>query len=181
MSTSSAELSRTQLARNLVLARSALTLTQDTLATSSGVSRATIAQLESASTDCRMSTLTDISAALSISPMLLLLREPDIHACAKFLQKTSVDRILSNLPAAELKQMWTLRDSGLQRNLLRVGRFGIAAARAAGFDSSGAAIGASIGSVLLPGLGTAVGAVFGSVLGKVDGIGSATHENGSGI
>ena len=167
-------------ARNLILARSALDVTQDRLATISKVSRATIAQIESGNSDARLGTLADIAAALKISPALLLLRPAEITALFHFVRQSAVERILAKLSPQQITRMNELRQTGFQKDLFRVAHAGIAAAQTAGFKTPGAVVGAGIGSTILPGLGTAVGAVLGGALD-----GGARHqadlEEGAGI
>jgi transcriptional regulator with XRE-family HTH domain len=154
---------QTRVARNLVLARHALGVTQEMLATRSGVSRATIAQLEAGANDSRLSTLSDIATALEISPALLFLSQADLAALARVIPRGELDRVLAHLPAGEVTHMNNLLASGLRRNLLEASLSGITAAEAAGFKSAGAIVGAGIGSTLAPGLGTAIGALFGAM------------------
>jgi transcriptional regulator with XRE-family HTH domain len=172
---------RTQLAKNILLGRTAAGVTQDWLAEASGVSRATIAQLESAATDCRLTTLTDIARALGVSPILMLLQHTEISSLATWIAPTALDKLVRSLAPGELEQMNALRASGLQKSLMRVAQIAVEAVRHVGFDSRAAAIGASIGSGILPGLGTAVGTLVGVLLedhGRVDG---TTMADGMGI
>ena len=156
---------RAQIARNLILARHSLGVTQDQLADRSGISRATIAQIESGGTDCRLGTLHDIAGALSISPVLLFIRESDWSGLIQLVNRAAVDSVLAHLSDLRIAEMRQLRESGLQKHLIRLAQVGVAAAEAAGYRTPGSIVGASIGSVHHPGLGTAVGAVFGSMLG----------------
>jgi transcriptional regulator with XRE-family HTH domain len=158
---------RDQLAKNLVLARVALGVTQDALAERSGVSRAAIAQIEAGASDCRLNTLTELASAVKISPVLLLLRPVDLNAVAQYLHSAAVQQILSRLTPGDIQTMHRLRETGLQKNLNRVVHTGVAAAEAAGFLSPGATVGAAIGSVIQPGAGTAIGALYGLILGDL--------------
>jgi transcriptional regulator with XRE-family HTH domain len=157
------ELSDT-LGRNLALARFALGVTQDNLAVVSGISRATIAQIESSNTDPRLGTLADLAGALGVSPSLLLLKASDIASLLHVVRQSSVERVLAELSPERVEEMNQLRRTGFQKDLLRLARVGIDAAESAGFTTPGAAVGAGIGSAILPGLGTAVGTIFGLAL-----------------
>lgn len=155
---------RVQIARNLIVARGALGVTQDELSERSGISRATIAQIESGQADFRLSTLADLARALRVSPVLLLLGQADLESLLSFVHRPLVEPLLSRLTPTQIQQMQRLKDSGLQKNLVRAGRVGAEAAGAAGFRSVGAVVGAGIGSTLIPGLGTAVGTALGAKL-----------------
>jgi transcriptional regulator with XRE-family HTH domain len=171
----------TQIARNLVLARHALHFTQDALARSSRIARATIAQIEAGSTDFRLSTFVEISRALKISPTILFLRASDITSAPQFLRQVAVERILAQLDAQQIEHMNRWRQSGLHKDLLRTADAGIHAAAAAGFRTPCSVVGAGIGSTVLPGLGTAVGALLGAALDEGHGIKTLVIEDGAGI
>jgi transcriptional regulator with XRE-family HTH domain len=172
---------RAQVAKNLWLSRYAAGITQDALAESSGISRATIAQIESGATDCRLATLTDISHALGVSPIVMMLREQEIGCLRELISPAQVERILSRLSPDDLAMMEALRVSGLQKNITRAAQIGINAARAAGYVSRGAAVGAAIGSILSPGLGTAICGLVGTLLEFRPGESAATVADGEGI
>jgi transcriptional regulator with XRE-family HTH domain len=148
------EAAKATLAKNLSLARSANGITQMELADAASVSRATIAQLEGGEGDPRLSTIVDLATALGTSPILLLMGEDELRAIA------AVPRLATLLSDEEIDQMRRWVASGLQKQRLLAGRLGADAARAAGLS----AVGAAIGSVLIPGIGTAVGAAFGAFL-----------------
>lgn len=143
-------------AKNVALARSAASMTQAVLALAAGVSRATIAQVESGDSDPRLSTLIDIATGLGTSPVLLLLGEDELRA----LVEVTRDGARSLLSDAEVGRTRRLLSSGLRKQRLQAGDLGAAAARAAGLS----AVGAAIGTVLLPGIGTAMGAAIGTFL-----------------
>jgi len=167
-------------ARNLVLARFALDVTQDRLATASQVSRATIAQIESGNSDTRLGTLAELARALGVSPSLLLLRPADLTSLLHFVRRSAIDRVLSKLSTQQLKLMNELRQTGFQKDLLRAAQLGIDAAGHAGFKTPGAVVGAGIGSAIQPGVGTAVGAVLGVAL-DASSQAPAELEEGAGI
>jgi transcriptional regulator with XRE-family HTH domain len=153
------------LAKNLVLARTARGTTQEKLAEESGVSRATIAQIESGESDPRLSTIVDLAAALELSPLLLLLNERELAAIAKLVEDESyVKKISSDISTEDVERMRRLIQSGVQKGQKRAAELGASAAQAAGFAAGGAAAGAAIGTILFPGIGTAIGAALGSLL-----------------
>ncbi|MCX5658747.1 MAG: helix-turn-helix transcriptional regulator [Planctomycetota bacterium] len=170
-----------QIARNLILARHALGVTQEELAASSGVSRATIAQIESGGSDFRLSSLLDIAQALGISPALLFVRAGDIASVGRFVRQASVDRVLGTLPAADVDRMKQWRSTGLQKDLFRVVHSAADAAQTAGYSSAGAAVGAGIGSAESPGLGTAIGTLLGAALDRGRDVVPGVVEDGEGI
>ncbi|MHB1938527.1 MAG: helix-turn-helix domain-containing protein [Acidobacteriaceae bacterium] len=137
------------IATNLVLARSVNAMTQDALAEQSGLSRATIAQIESGQGDPRLSTLTDIATALGVSPVLLLIGPQELSALAdipKVLPGTLFD---TDQPAID--KIRRLVQSGLLRNRLKAAKIGVKAAVSAGFTTPGGLLGAALGSALMPG------------------------------
>lgn len=143
-------------AKNTALARNAALMTQAELARASGVSRATIAQIESGDSDPRLSTLVDIATGLGTSPVLLLLGEDELRAVVK-VTREAPENLLSE---ADVEKTRRLLSSGLRKQRFLAGELGAAAARAAGLS----AVGAAIGTALLPGIGTAIGAAVGAIL-----------------
>lgn len=159
MSPSMQEMAR-RLSQNVVAARTAVHMTQQELADAAGISRATIAEIERGSADPRLSTVVAMADALGTSPMMLLLEKEALEvaqqvggkaeALAKHLSKESVEKM----------QEW-LRTDG-SRGFQQAAKEGV---RALGVGGK-AAVGAAIGSTLLPGLGTIVGATLGGLLGE---------------
>ena len=134
-------------AQNLLVARSAADLTQHALALASGISRATIAQLESGTGDPKLSTVEQLAEALHISPTLLLFTKPDLHALASISPANPA-------PPNTLHTMNHLVNSGSLRNRLEAANLGSSLARNAGLSSPTAAIAAAIASFHLPGPAT---------------------------
>ncbi len=151
------EVVKATLAKNVALARSAASFTQAELAEAAGVSRATIAQIESGAGEPRLSTLVDIATALGTSPVLLLIGKNELDALISVTGNAPVEL----LSEEEVEKMKRLIASGLRRQRLQAAELGASAARAVGLS----AVGAAIGSVLLPGVGTAIGAGIGAFLG----------------
>lgn len=150
-------------ATNLVVARSANGMTQDLLAEKAGLSRATIAQIESGQGDPRLSTLTDIAGALAVSPMLLLVGSVELAALVDLEEEArtasfSADRSL-------LDRIGHLVTSSVARNRTKAALLGAQAAVAAGFTTPGGIAGAALGSALMP--GRLVGMAFGAALGRL--------------
>jgi transcriptional regulator with XRE-family HTH domain len=153
------------LAKNLALARAARGITQDMLAEASGVSRATIAQIESGDSDPRLSTIVALAASLGVSALILLLSEREIAALAELVQDASrVNQISADISPDDIDGMRRLIQSGLQKRHRRAAKIGISAAQNAGFTAPGSSIGAAIGTLLLPGIGTVIGAVLGGLI-----------------
>jgi len=152
------------LARNISAARVVLGMSQEQLATSAGMSRATVNQLEGGSTakgDPRLSTVVQLAAALGISPVFLLLGRDELDAIAWAPDSQVVKDVRSHLTADELETMRRLLRSGVAKNRTRAVEMGATAAASAGM-TAGAIAAAGIGTALLPGIGTAIGAVIGS-------------------
>jgi transcriptional regulator with XRE-family HTH domain len=150
------------LARNLSAARGALGLSQDQLAATAGVSRATVNQLEggaSAKGDPRLSTLVSLAAALGISPVFLLLGRDELDAIAEAPRSQEAKDVRAHLSAEELETMRRLLRSGLAKNRTTAVGMGVNAAATAG-ATAGAIAAAAIGTGLLPGIGTALGAAL---------------------
>lgn len=150
------------LARNLSAARIALGMSQDQLAVAAGVSRATVNQLEGGSTakgDPKLSTVINLSSALGLSPVFLLLGRDELDAIAQASKRTEMKDVRSYLSTDELETMRRLLGSGMAKNRAKAIEIGATAATAAGM-SSGAIAAAAIGSCLLPGIGTAIGAAI---------------------
>jgi transcriptional regulator with XRE-family HTH domain len=150
------------LAKNLVVARLLAGITQHDLAAAAGVSRATIAQLETGVSDPRLSTLVDLSAALHISPLVLLAGALEISALAELPGDLAARPV--TVASVELARMEALVQSGLLRDRGRAARIGATLARAAGEAGASAAITSGIFSAYMPGGGTIVGTAWGRLL-----------------
>ncbi len=146
-------------AQNLLVARSAADFTQQALALASGVSRATIAQLESGTGDPKLSTVQQLAEALGVSPTLLLFSKPDLHALANMTTR-SIDN--SALASPAVSTMRHLVSAGFIRGRLEATQIGIGLSRRAGFPEhlGPHSVGAAIGSFHLPGRGTLAAAHF---------------------
>ena len=151
------------LAKNLVAARVIAGLTQLDLATAAGVSRATVAQLETGYSDPRLSTVVELSRALGVAPIVLLAGTPEVEALAGLAEGGDPD----TLPKASPMDLARIRDfasSGLLKDRVRAARLGAAVARGGVETPLGIAVTAGLFSAALPGAGTAVGALLGRLL-----------------
>ena len=145
------------IANNLLIARRASDgMTQALLAELSGVSRATIAQMESGESDPRLSTLVKLAAALGTNPILLLLGELEFGALVEISQ-SAPQEIMSSEDFLDMRK---LVDSGLRKKKLQAADQAAKAAQVAGLS----VIGAAIGAAGLLASGMAVGALFGGFL-----------------
>jgi transcriptional regulator with XRE-family HTH domain len=150
------------LGANLALAREAAGLTQGDVAERAGTSRATIAQIESGEGDPRLSTLGAIADALGVGPFVLLLGKHDIEKLVALAQKPK-EFTLTLPDTEEIALLDELAGSHLAADRRRAARMSSGIASERGFGGVGAAVGAAIGTTLMPGLGTIVGAFLGAV------------------
>jgi transcriptional regulator with XRE-family HTH domain len=149
------------LAKNLVAARTIAGLTQHELAAAAGISRATIAQLETGSSDPRLSTVVDLAGALGIAPIILLVSVPEVEALAA-LRDGSPDHV--HVSPRDLLRLRDYVASGMLKDRVRAARLGAAIARSIDPDSPAVAITAGLFSASLPGAGTTIGAALGRKL-----------------
>jgi transcriptional regulator with XRE-family HTH domain len=150
------------LAKNLVAARVIAGLTQHDLAAAAGVSRATIAQLETGFSDPRLSTVVDIARALGIAPIVLLSGTEEVEALAKL----TIDQVDGRpaVPPADLARMRDYVASGMLKDRVRAARVGATVARGGTDAPAGVAVTAGVFSATSPGRGTVVGAQLGRLL-----------------
>jgi transcriptional regulator with XRE-family HTH domain len=153
------------LGKNLSVARLLAGVTQHTLANLSGVSRATVAQLETGISDPRLSTIVDLAKALQISPIALLMGSAEINALTQ-LRADLADRPVELSPT-DIRRMELLVQSGMLSDRSRAARIGAAAAQAVDGVGPGAMITAGILSTYAPGDGTVVGISLGRLLDDV--------------
>lgn len=146
------------LAKNLVAARIIAGLTQHDLAAAAGISRATIAQLETGSSDPRLSTVVDLARALGVAPMVLLAGVPEVQALAALGDGSGEQRL--HVSPRDLMRLRDYVASGMLKDRVRAARLGAAIAGATEADSPAVAITAGLFSASLPGAGTAIGAAL---------------------
>ena len=152
------------LAKNLVAARVVGGFTQHELAKRSNISRATIAQIETGSSDPRLSTIACLAKAVGIPPIFLLAGLENVLAVADALQasegENGFDQLTAKVPDEELNRMLWLFRSGMLKDRLRVAEMGAELARKMGGKKS-AEVYAAIFSAILPGPGTVAGILLG--------------------
>jgi transcriptional regulator with XRE-family HTH domain len=152
-------------AHNLLVARLARDWTQQRLADTAGVSRATVAQLESGTGDPKLSTVEQLATALGVSPVLLLLGPVELEAFAD--KRGDEAPTLADHPSVQT--MKHLVGTGFLRSRLEAANIGVHLADKEGVNGNhGAVIGAAIGSFHLPGRGTLTAAEIGLRLVKPD-------------
>jgi transcriptional regulator with XRE-family HTH domain len=150
------------LAKNLVAARVIAGLTQHDLAAAAGVSRATVAQLETGFSDPRLSTIVDIARALGIAPIVLLSGAEEVEALAKL----TIDQVDGHpiVPPVDLARMRDYVASGMLKDRIRAARVGATVARGGAEAPVSVAVTAGVFSATSPGRGTVVGAQLGRLL-----------------
>jgi transcriptional regulator with XRE-family HTH domain len=145
-------------AQNLLYARNALDITQQELADTSGVSRATIAQLEAGVGDPRLSTLEALAATLHVPVHFLLLDQASFRALAELSAG-----VPQNRPPSSDRVMRVLRVGGaLSRQ--RAASLGVDVARDAGLTADVHRVGAAIGAARLADPGIVLGAHWAELL-----------------
>jgi transcriptional regulator with XRE-family HTH domain len=153
------------LAKNLVAARVIAGLTQHELAAAAGVSRATVAQLETGYSDPRLSTVVDLARALGIAPIVLLSGSEEVGALAAIAGGNDAAGPRPTVPPIDLARMRDYVASGMLKDRIRAARIGATVARGGVADGPvGAAVTAGLFSATLPGHGTVVGTLLGKLL-----------------
>ena len=144
------------LAKNLVVARLISGMTQHELAARSLISRATIAQIETGSSDPRLSTINQLAAALNLPPLILLVGAEDVRVLSALHAAAggSADEI--PMTASDLDRMKRLIRTGMLKDRLHAAQLAATLARKAGRNESVAVI-AAIFSAVDPGHATQVG------------------------
>lgn len=149
------------LAKNLVAARTLAGITQQELADVSGISRATVAQIETGSSDPRLSTIVELAKAIGVPPILLLVGPPEVQALAKLASKQKSPH--PEIDSREVAKMHQYISTGMLKDRLRAARVGANAVESSSASPSSPII-AGIFSAILPGAGTEVGARLGDIL-----------------
>ncbi len=150
------------LAKNLVVARVIAGVTQQQLAKTSGISRATIAQLETGYSDPRLSTIAQLAEALDVPPLLLLIGQREARALATFVQQAAMqsDAVVNEQDLAKMRR---LVGSGMLKDRVRAARVG-AETFGAEDASTVQSVSTAILSAIYPGPGTIAGRALGRLL-----------------
>jgi len=149
------------LAKNLVTARLAQGVTQHELAHDSGISRATIAQIETGSSDPRLSTIVDLARALGLPTIFLLIGHAEVAALAEILNQTEIDR-----PSVEPRHVGRMAhyvSTGMLKDRVRAALIGAKSVESFSQNEL-TRVTAAIFSAFLPGAGTEIGAILGEIL-----------------
>lgn len=92
-----------RLARNLIAARTAAGWTQEALSAAARISRATIAQLETGSSDPRLSTIAALAQALNVPTVALLVGIGEFQLLAK--AHLEVDAVKKSIEPHQLRRL----------------------------------------------------------------------------
>jgi transcriptional regulator with XRE-family HTH domain len=150
------------LAKNLVAARIAKGISQEALSAASDISRATIATLETGSSDPRLSTIAAIARSLGLPTSFLLLGEWEIRAVAALQEQLRIAP--QKLEPRELRRLNEWVASGMLRDRADAARFAAQWAASTEGASPSAAVMAAIFAAFLPEPGAVVGAALGGLI-----------------
>jgi transcriptional regulator with XRE-family HTH domain len=148
------------LAKNLVTARLAVGLTQQRLAEDSGISRATVVQIEAGSSDPRLSTIIELAKALGLPAILLLVGLPEIQALSRVLERKAKQR--PSIDPRDVERMTHFLRTGMLRDRARAAMLGATAAESFSKSELSRVL-AAMFSGFLPGAGTEIGALLGEL------------------
>src|SRR5580704_9230221 len=149
------------LAKNLVIARAIAGITQTQLADLSNISRATIAQIETGSSDPRLTTIVQLARAIGIPPILLLIGLEEAQALAALLDLTKATP--APIDSRQVARMRQHVATGMLKDRLRAAMIGATAIESFS-EKELARVSAAIFSAFIPGTGTQIGAMLGELL-----------------
>jgi transcriptional regulator with XRE-family HTH domain len=149
------------LAKNLVAARLAQGVTQQELAQDSGISRATIAQIETGCSDPRLSTIVELARALGLPTIFLLIGLPEVTALAGVLHQGENNR--PSIDPRSVARMGHFVGTGMLKDRVRAALIGAKSVESFS-DNQLTRVTAAIFSAFLPGAGTEIGAILGELL-----------------
>jgi transcriptional regulator with XRE-family HTH domain len=149
------------LAKNLVAARLVEGVTQHELAQDSGISRATIAQIETGCSDPRLSTIVELARAIGLPPIFLLIGLPEVTALAEVLRQSESDR--PSVDPLHVGRMSHFVRTGMLKDRVRAALIGAKSVESFS-DNQVTRVTAAIFSAFLPGAGTEIGAILGELL-----------------
>ena len=147
--------SRGIVAQNMLIARTALKLTQQEVADASGVSRATIAQLEAGTGDPRLSTLELLAEALNLPVHFLLLDQGAFRALAELVAEGET---LRDSVQHHMECLARVLNGRRGQNRFQAATLGVDAAVEAGLTGNAHRVGAGIGAARFAAEGTFLGA-----------------------
>jgi transcriptional regulator with XRE-family HTH domain len=149
------------LAKNLVTARLTQGVTQHELAQDSGISRATIAQIETGSSDPRLSTIAELARALGLPTIFLLIGLQEVAALAEVLHQSAMDR--PSVDPRLVGRMGHFVNTGMLKDRIRAALIGAKSVESFS-ENELTRVSAAIFSAFLPGAGTEIGAILGELL-----------------
>jgi transcriptional regulator with XRE-family HTH domain len=149
------------LAKNLVIARAIAGITQTELADLSNISRATIAQIETGSSDPRLTTIVQLARAIGIPPILLLIGLEEAQALAALLDLTKTTP--APIDSRQVARMRQHVATGMLKDRLRAAKIGATTVESRS-EKELARVSAAIFSAFVPGTGTQIGALLGELL-----------------
>ncbi|ACL03050.1 transcriptional regulator, XRE family [Desulfatibacillum aliphaticivorans] len=152
------------LAKNVAVGRKAHNMSQQALADASGVSKSTIAAIETGKGEPSLSTIVAIACTLQCSPQMLFFDDSTLNFLMLLLYHHPEELKKVKLSKGDIAKAAGGLGSGLRSGLYKAAKVGAQAAEEANFEGA-AKTGAAIGTCRTPGIGTAIGAAFANSVG----------------